>query len=589
MVIDNVDDRDAFFRDKLPNGNTPSQCVPHCAQGSLLFTTRSRDVAFDLATPVEPITIPQMSKQEGLQLVKQRLQLSSAPLDDKAVCDLLDELEYIPLAITQAVAFISKRRKTIAQYLEQYRKSDATKMRMLTFEFTEHGRQMNSLESVAKTWSVSFDWIRHNSQRAADILCMVSFLQPQAIPRQLLVGPKGGTVSGVVAGDDEKDGFEFEEALETLCDFSLLDSDSSADVFSTHHFVQLVTRWWLQSEGPEEKQKWALAALQSVASSFPVGDTMGAAYFSLCESLFPHAELLLSYEFGPQQLPDHQRTIDLARAQLLVTTGHYLVWTSAFDEALARMEKSITLRRQHLGEKHVDTLASMGQVAWFHSLIIIDPTRAIPFGRRVLALRTELLGPDHEQTIDSMADLAGALQEAGGLEESETLLREAIERGTRTLGPNSLMMLNCMSILAFTLKDQGKLIETAELQRLVFEKKRETLGPQNIQVLIAETNLATTLTETDEKREEGKALMRNVIRVKQRTLGYDHRETLVATYNLAVVLHNDGALQEALELCEIAVAACEEGPRRGNQHSDEFVEKLKGIAQSARDVLEDVE
>jgi tetratricopeptide (TPR) repeat protein len=590
MVIDNVDDKDSFFRDTLPSGNTPSQCIPKCAHGSLLFTTRTRDIAFDLATPAEPIAIPRMTKQEGIQLVKERLRRGPDPLDDTTIGELLDELECIPLAITQAISFISKRRITIPQYLERYRQSDATRTRMLTFEFAEHGRQIGSLESVAKTWSVTFKWIRSNNPRAANLLCLISFFQNQAIPRQLLLTPKGQAREGLAAEEEEteeeeeeeEDGFDFEDALDTLCAFSLLDTGGSANVFTTHHLVQLATRWWLQNENPEEQSRWALAALQSVGRRFPAEESMATGYWSLCEALFPHAELVFAYDFGSQWLPGRQRTIDLARATLLVATGHYLAWMGAFDEALPRLEESVALRTRHLGERDVDTLASMGQVAWFHSLILPTPTRAIPLGRRVLALRAELLGVDHEKTIDSMCDLAGALEENGEYIESETLIREAIERGTRTIGPRSLLVLNCTAVLAEAIENQGRFTEAVELYRLVHKAKRDIYGPEDMRVLIIETYLASTLIERDETWEEGESLMRRTLAVKQRTLGPDHRETLVSAHNLIIALKKARRFQEALAICDASMAAWEQSPRKNNHHSAECVEKIRHLAQTIR-------
>ena len=591
MVIDNVDDKDGFFHNTLPSGNTPSQYIPKCAHGSLLFTTRTRDIAFDLATPADPIAIPQMSEKEGIQLVKERLRRTPGPLDDTTIGELLDELEYIPLAITQAMAFITKRRTTIPQYLERYRKSDATRTRMLTFEFAEHGRQIASLESVAKTWSVTFNWIRGNSPRAADLLCLVSFFQHQAIPRQLLLTPKGGAGEGPAVKEEEnedEDNFDFEDALDTLCAFSLLDTGRSANVFTTHHLVQLATRWWLQSENPEEKSMWALAALQSVGRHFPMWDTMATGYWSLCEALFPHAELVLAYEFSSTRLPEHQRTIDLARANLLVTTGHYLVWMSAHEEAIARLEESVALRKSHLGERNVDTLVSMGQVAWFYSLILPNPTRAIPLGRHILALRTELLGADHEQTIDSMCDLAGALEENDEYVESETLAREAIERGTQTLGPRSLLVLNCTALLANAVMFQGRFAEAMELYRLVYETRRDIQGPEDIHVLVAETQLASILVMEDDTWEEGVSLMQRALAIKQRTLGPDHRETLVSALNLIITLDDAERFQEALATCDATMAACEQGPRKNNLSapSAECIKKIQDRARSIRSQME---
>jgi hypothetical protein len=49
MVIDNVDDKDAFFHAKTRGGYSCMECIPKCQHGSLLFTTRSYEVAVDLA------------------------------------------------------------------------------------------------------------------------------------------------------------------------------------------------------------------------------------------------------------------------------------------------------------------------------------------------------------------------------------------------------------------------------------------------------------------------------------------------------------------------------------------------------------
>jgi len=182
MVVDNADDEKSFFHEKMRNGKKPSQSIPHCSHGSLLFTTRTSDMGVDFAAPAGPIMIPALDPEEGLQLVKEGLQKRSPP--EEAALDLLAELEYIPLAITQAVAFIIKRRTTISKYLEQYRKSDSSRTRLLAFEFADHGRQSASMESVAKTWSLSFDWLRNNNLRATDLLLLDQLFPTQRHPKE---------------------------------------------------------------------------------------------------------------------------------------------------------------------------------------------------------------------------------------------------------------------------------------------------------------------------------------------------------------------------------------------------------------------
>ncbi len=160
MVVDNVDDRRAFFDEPLSStaAKTPYEYLPRCGHGALVFTTRNRDSAVDLAAPAEPITVSGHTPAEGHELLRER-RLPGGYLTDLAG-ELLAQLEHIPLAITQAVAFMTKRRKGIAEYLALFAKSDVNRTKLLSFEFADHARQGSPMESVARTWTLSFEWIR---------------------------------------------------------------------------------------------------------------------------------------------------------------------------------------------------------------------------------------------------------------------------------------------------------------------------------------------------------------------------------------------------------------------------------------------
>ena len=341
MVIDNVDD-DAFFRSKTKNGKTPWELIPRCQHGSLLFTTRNRDIAVDLASPAHPIIIQEMEREEGLQLVRERL---GAEQPEELVLELLDALEYIPLAISQAIAFIIKRRKTIQQYLEQYRKDDTIRTRLLNFEFMDHGREASSMESVAKTWILSFESIRDTNKRAADLLCLINFFQHHSIPVFLL-------------RDEEESELDFEEAVALLKAYSFIDSDESGSTFSTHRLVQLATRWWLEREAPGEVDRWASAALLSVADRFPKAVFyLHADYSRICEALVPHAEAILGH-----QLKETTIKRELARAMLLSSTSRYARGNSGLQESQRRYKQAMEINRKHRGEKDIETIISTGQL-----------------------------------------------------------------------------------------------------------------------------------------------------------------------------------------------------------------------------------
>lgn len=201
---------------------------------------------------------------------------------------------------------MTKRRKTAQQYLSQYQNSDATRAKLLSFEFSDHGRQGSSMESVARTWMLSFEAIRESNLRAAELLCQASFFQHHGIPAALLQ-------------NEGEDDFDFQEAAAALKAFSFLDADDADSVLRTHRLVQLATRWWLKMESPRECQRWALAALKSVAHRFPGLDVLrDSAHTSLSQTMLPHAELMLQHKFQTSS-----REVELARASLLNLSGRY--------------------------------------------------------------------------------------------------------------------------------------------------------------------------------------------------------------------------------------------------------------------------
>lgn len=68
MIVDNVDDRTMFFEqvDGTTTDKRLIEYIPQAAKGSVIYTTRSRDVGFDLASGDEPIEVSPMDINEGL-------------------------------------------------------------------------------------------------------------------------------------------------------------------------------------------------------------------------------------------------------------------------------------------------------------------------------------------------------------------------------------------------------------------------------------------------------------------------------------------------------------------------------------------
>ncbi|KAK3989393.1 short-chain dehydrogenase [Cladorrhinum sp. PSN332] len=586
MVVDNIDDSRSFFETQISAGKTPWGCIPRNSWGTLLFTTRAHDIARRVtnSSPKAFIRILKLEEEDAFRLVQRRMEEGS-PQDDKLIHKLLEELEYIPLAITQALAYILDHDITIGDYLDEYYRNDATKFQLLSFDFTDHGREENSLESVAKTWSISFKSIANKDLSAAKLLCLVSYFQHQSIPRELMLDvqyhyrdDQGNLKAKVITEDDLR------KALVTLRAYSFLNfhGDKAKNTLSTHRLVQITTKWWLEGEGLDEIDNWPFIALRSVARCFP-GPAMQlpSNYWEACQPLLPHADMVLKYSFD-RVSAELQRDVDLERARLLASLGRYLISTSDYNEARACLEESSSLREKHLGEGDIETMASMGLLVWLLGSLGIDVPVGIQLGERLLKLRTEILGRDHPQTIDVQSDLAGALARTPDMAISLSMQRDAVERSERVLGRHHPDTLNCMAQLASVLSEpdvctEDNLAESISLWREVCREKAKSLDEKHEDLLASRHNLALVLMAIPESVEEGLALLRRALQVKTGVLGVDHRETLVTAHALIFHLQKHGQTQEAYELSDKFVRESENGPRKNNEHSQRWIRSIEDL------------
>jgi tetratricopeptide (TPR) repeat protein len=526
MVVDNIDDAEVFFKEPMRNKRTLAQCIPRTGKGSILFTTRSRDIAVDLILPVQPIPVPVLTKSEGAELLRSRL---PGDHSKEQIVELLEELECIPLAITQAAAFMSKRRKSIPQYLELYRKSDSARVRMLSYEFSDHGRQYNSMESVAKTWTISFESIRRGNPRSADLLSLMCYFDRHAIPAALLYR-------------EDEDELDFDDAVAVLCAFSLIESDEAGVSFDMHNLVQLATKLWLIDEKKGEEYKWASEALKSLARNFPAPlHHTTPEYWQRGSNFLPHAQLILAHPFKGQE-----DDVSLARATLLYSMARYLHWRGAVMEAKTKNEESLEIRERILGEKHPDTLRSMGQLAWMYPWISLEE-ESVQLGERCLKLRREVLGEDDPETIDCLSDLAMAYQMQEKLELAESMQRKAYEASKRVLGPEHLDTLNCLSHLASVLDDMGRYEEAEGTMRKVILTKTRVLGEENSSIFSEMHNLAFNL-EHQGKYEESEEVYRRTLVLKSKLYGKTHVETVLSLANLVLLLVNQVKFSDVAEL-----------------------------------------
>jgi tetratricopeptide (TPR) repeat protein len=541
MIIDNADDIDVFFpsrkrqRDEVP-GDPPTSLatyLPQSCNGSILVTSRSKNVASRLAGGYNRINeVPAMDKGESLQLL--RMKLGDSPLEERAT-DLLRALDYIPLAITQAAAYINQSaRMTVAGYLNEFQRNNKKRESLLNWDEGELRRDESASNSVVTTWQMSFEQIRHERQSAADLLSLMSFFNPQGIPESTL-RRYSKDAAGAAAFEDDS---AFDKDLNILVAYSLVSMSADSDACEMHALVQFCTRVWLSSFSDAEQWEQRFVAL--MAEELPNGEYKN---WVKCQLLLPHVEPLFDSEVSAEETLKPW-------ARVLTNAAWYLNEKGSYTVAQQLATKALAAREKVLGPDHHNTLVSVTVLAG--GLQAQGKHKeAEMLHRRALEGFEKELGKGHPDTLGSMNNLAVILRCQGKYEEAEMLNRRALEVSKKELGKGHPDTLTGMNNLAVILRCQGKYEEAEMLNRQSLEVREKELGKGHPDTLTITNNLAVILW-SQKKYEEAETLNRRALEGFEKELGKDHPSTLVSVYHLARLLHKLLQYTEAVELYQRA-------------------------------------
>ncbi|CRG89885.1 hypothetical protein PISL3812_06924 [Talaromyces islandicus] len=115
LVFDNADDAEMWFA-ASHTASPLEDFIPDCEDGCILFTTRNRKLAMKLA-PFNIISIPDVDKETAVRILDKTLAHEDLLRDTTTTATLLEQLAFLPLAITQASAYIIKNSIDLSTYL----------------------------------------------------------------------------------------------------------------------------------------------------------------------------------------------------------------------------------------------------------------------------------------------------------------------------------------------------------------------------------------------------------------------------------------------------------------------------------------
>lgn len=521
FIVDNADDPSLLF-DEL------EEWFPSSKDGVTLLTTRTREVAVSFAGR-DIIELEKMTTEEGSSFLTKIVGEDSYALSgQESLTQLLEELNFLPLAISQAAFYICRHNGTVTRYLELMHKTENDWMRLASRDFHDSTRYRKLPNAVTTTWLISYHQIKDSDPYAADLLNFISFLEPKAIPRSIL--PTTGL-------DSEE---EMDYAIGTLCSYGFLIRSSGEDMFDIHSLVQLSTRAWIAED--QKTQQIITTAVHHLNKCFPPYTSMTHNRETWRMHL-PHVMSIIGREES-KSLKD--------RYSLLLRIGKRLVADGRAKEAVTIFEDMYAWNRDTYHEEHPDRLISQHELgrAYYSSG---QTQKSIEMLEYVVAVEGRIYQKDDYDLLDSQYLLARAYQADGQIERATELLEYVIDLGKRTLGEEDLDILLFQRKLAELYRMKKRTEEATELLEHVAPIYERQLEEHDSRVLRCQYELALTY-DNNGLFEKAMALMEHVVTLREKTLDEVNPHRLYAQHELAQLYYSHGQNERAIELLEYVVS-----------------------------------
>jgi tetratricopeptide (TPR) repeat protein len=609
----------------LDNADEPKlieEFLPKNSKGHILLTSRAQ--VFDDLDILNPVELDEMSSGDAKEFLLTRTGRRDLESDEeRAIEELAKELDYLPLALEQAGAYIKQLRSNFQDYLVSYRQRG--------LDLLEKGATGGkNRKTVKTTWSLNFQQVEETSKAAADLLRVSAFLNPDRIPNELIrVGAvELGSELAAALANVKTDPLALDEVLRPLIQYSLIRRDRKTDSYDIHRLVQAVLQDGLDDI---KKREWAERIVKAVARTLPDVDEINFSEWDHIEPLLPHAQACI-------ELIENWNLDFLESAQLLNVVGRHLhlrarlseaeplyiksrsiretvlgpddplVATSLHNQAwlysdqgkYAEAEplylRSISIREASLESNHLNVANSFSRIGWLY-LKQGKYAETESYFRRSLEIREKLLPSQHIDIADSFYDLGALYYSQARYDEAELIIKRTLEIREKVLGPNHYLVANSLYYLALIHREHGRFAEAESVCLRAIAITEKALGENYPRISNILKNLALVYIE-QERNPAAESLILRAVKIEEESLGRDHPDLAHTLNVLAFFYYRQGAYTTAeplymrsLEIGEKALGANHPqvaatlisfGELYGKMHNPSKGEPLIGRAVSIR-------
>jgi tetratricopeptide (TPR) repeat protein len=499
MIVDNADDQELIFGDAEKPGI--EEYLPESEDGLILLTTRSRQVAVDFAGP-NVIEVQQMDPVEATYLIEKSLTRKDLIQDEAIITELLNYLTFLPLAITQAAAYLNTTKAPAQKYIELLRGAESNIAKVLGREFRDNTRYRGSRNAVGATWLVSFEQIEKSNPVAVRLLSFISYIEPKAIPQTIL---------------PQEEVADLDWAIGTLCSYSFIVHREGSNTFDMHSLVHKAIRGWLEMRG--RKDHTVNHGISHLAEIFPSSDR---ANYALRREYLPHAMRLL----------DHVNMHKTEHVYLLYEkVADSLESERRFKEAVKYYEEICWWRQGELEETNERRLLSEHELASAY-LNNRQITEAISILKRIVEIRKETLDERDHSRLASEHELARAYLDNRQITEAISILKRIVEIRKETLGERDYSRLSSEHELARAYLDNRQIPEAISILERIVKIRKETLDERDHSRLASEHALASAYLD-NRQIPEAISILERIVKIRKETLDKRDHSRLASEHALA--------------------------------------------------------
>ena len=513
----------------LDNVDTPEMIVdflPAHIKGDVLITTRQQA----LGTVAQSIEVEKMGQDESMMFLLHRI--NALALDaslDRAIDEnkaqaikIIAELDGLPLALDQAGAYIEETRCGLSQYHDLY----ATRRKELLLR---RGRfPINHPDSVATTWSLSFQKIEQENPSAADLLRLLTFLDPDAIPEEIII--QGATELGSELAEIGSDPLKVNAIIELLLSYSLIRRTSKVKSLSIHRLVQVVLKDGMDTD---TQRLWAERAIRVVNRAFP---DVELHTWESCQRCLPHAQICATYmEEYAIAIPEAGRLFNEAAT--------YLMARGSYERAKLMLLKALAVRQEVLGANHPDTACTLNDLGVLYQNQG-KYQEAEPLLQKALEIRQQVPGEEHPDVAETFYNLGNLYRAWRKYVEAEPFYLHALHIRKFTLGTDDPLVASSYYGLSKLYYSQEKYEQAEEFCTRALKIQEQCL--ENRHPALASTLIILAkIYQRQHKLKLAEEMNMRALYIRENASGKDDLRVATIANNLAEIYHAEGRYHEA--------------------------------------------